>query len=399
MSEGSIVTGIDNLLQYLREHGETESVTLAASLNVSEKTIEDWANVLEKAKMVRISYKLGKMYASPIVVSESSAGETKRLTEIKKSVVEREIESQITSTNELSARLDEYSKFVTSADTLFKTKAGALKDAVDRVYKLQDEITGRYNAMKEGKAAAEKLALETEERLKGLQAQEEAIKNFNLSTGNARAVIDDIRSKIYATDESISGLIERFDKEAESERKRLSDMAESIRAESRNLAEIASGEEKQLKEYEGMAEQHRRAALRTKKSIDKERQGILDNVTKARAEADRMYDSVEKEVKRLNETLDRYKKSFGGFATLSDRLSEVKKGIAEIGREKESVSRDLDEMLKQLREAEGLDASKVNEKKKAVDSVEKRTKVTAKRLVKASGKKREVKEHIDTIAK
>ena len=174
MSEGSIVTGIDNLLQYLREHGETESVTLAASLNVSEKTIEDWANVLEKAKMVRISYKLGKMYASPVVVSESSAGETKRLTEIKKSVVEREIESQITSTNELSARLDEYSKFVTSADTLFKTKAGALKDAVDRVYKLQDEITGRYNAMKEGKAAAEKLALETEERLKGLQAQEEA---------------------------------------------------------------------------------------------------------------------------------------------------------------------------------------------------------------------------------
>lgn len=399
MSDGSIVTGIDNLLKYLKEHGETDSITLAASLNVSEKTIEDWSNVLEKAKMIHISYKLGKMYASPVLISEAAVGEEKRLTDIKKSIIERDIETQITATEELGTKIVEYSKFVSSADNIFKTKAGALKEAVDRVYKLQDEIAGRYNRIKESKEAVEKLAVETEERLKGLQSQEEEIKNFNLSTGSAQAVIDDIKSKIYASDESIKDLILRFDKETLAERKRLSSLAESIKAESKSLAEIAAGEERQLSEYESMAGQYKRSLVMTKKSLERQRQGLLDSVFKTRGEVARMYDSAEKEIKKLGEELEKSKKTYGGFASLSERLNEIRKGVAELSKEREVLGKELEEMLKQLKEAEGIDVKKLNEKKNAIDSIEKRTKVTSKRLEKATRNRRSLREKIDNIAK
>ncbi len=64
MAGQNITTSIDALMKYLSEHGETESGELAKALNVNESIIETWADVLEKAKITKITYKVGKMYVS-----------------------------------------------------------------------------------------------------------------------------------------------------------------------------------------------------------------------------------------------------------------------------------------------------------------------------------------------
>jgi hypothetical protein len=66
MADQNINTSIDDLVRYLKEHGETESSELARMLNAQESMIEMWAGVLEKAKVTKITYKGGKMYVSLI---------------------------------------------------------------------------------------------------------------------------------------------------------------------------------------------------------------------------------------------------------------------------------------------------------------------------------------------
>ena len=55
MEAQSIVTGIDAFLKYISEHGEVTSIDAATQLKVSEDTIENWAKILEKANLVKIT--------------------------------------------------------------------------------------------------------------------------------------------------------------------------------------------------------------------------------------------------------------------------------------------------------------------------------------------------------
>lgn len=61
----NVTTSIDDLVKYINEHGETDSFSLSQALGVSEAIIEVWAGALEKAKLMRVLYKRGKMYLAP----------------------------------------------------------------------------------------------------------------------------------------------------------------------------------------------------------------------------------------------------------------------------------------------------------------------------------------------
>jgi hypothetical protein len=71
IDDQSVTTSIDDLVKYLNEHGETESSELANTLGVGEGLIEAWANALEKAKIVKITYKSGRMYLAPAAKGRS----------------------------------------------------------------------------------------------------------------------------------------------------------------------------------------------------------------------------------------------------------------------------------------------------------------------------------------
>src|SRR5208337_1649342 len=100
-----ITTSIDDLVKYLKEHGETESSELANTLGVDTGIVEAWSDALEKAKIVRITYKVGKMYVS-LAGAEAGAGigEAKRTAELKKNISETEIAAQINVINQVTAK-------------------------------------------------------------------------------------------------------------------------------------------------------------------------------------------------------------------------------------------------------------------------------------------------------
>ncbi len=73
MDSETVTTSIDELVAYLKRHGETESAELAKAVKSDEKHIEEWVGALEKAGVVGVSYRMGRMYVR--VLENGKAGE------------------------------------------------------------------------------------------------------------------------------------------------------------------------------------------------------------------------------------------------------------------------------------------------------------------------------------
>jgi DNA-binding transcriptional ArsR family regulator len=70
MDGKEVKTSIDKLIDYLNEHGETDSDSLVSALKIDESTLSMWANVLEEAHVVKVEYKFAKMYMSLTIPSK-----------------------------------------------------------------------------------------------------------------------------------------------------------------------------------------------------------------------------------------------------------------------------------------------------------------------------------------
>jgi hypothetical protein len=53
------------MVDYLHEKGETDSYLLASMLEVDMNIIGKWTDALEKAQMIDVVHKHGKMFLSP----------------------------------------------------------------------------------------------------------------------------------------------------------------------------------------------------------------------------------------------------------------------------------------------------------------------------------------------
>lgn len=70
MGSPVVSTTIDKLVNYLKDHGETDSDSLLRALNINESTLSVWADALEAAHVVKIDYKFGKMFMAPFLAPE-----------------------------------------------------------------------------------------------------------------------------------------------------------------------------------------------------------------------------------------------------------------------------------------------------------------------------------------
>lgn len=396
---GDIFTGIDALVKYLNEHGETESVVAAGALAVSERTVEDWAKILEKANIVRISYKLGKMYVALTSGSKAGEKEVKQTVDIKKTILEGELLNQMNIMEKINERLDEFNKFVSGTETLFKSKAGNIKDAVDRIDRFQAEVTDNFNNMKEKKERIDNFAQSIEKEFGSLRSRAEGIESFGVDTENVKSIVDDMKTRTGTMVYEVRELLKRYDAEVKEERGRILGLSESVKKESKMLRELAAEGERELIEYGRRIGEYKKNASAVIKKAEKDRIVLLDEVAKTEGEVDRLYSAAGNEVVRLNADLEKARKEYGGFAELNDKLKEIRKLITDMSREKEEVEGEINEFSKDLKALETVDSKNVVKGVGAVDRLKKKSSRTSKRLDKAIEGTSRLRKKIEDLGK
>lgn len=399
MADQPITTSIDDLVKYLNEHGETDSSTLAAALKVSEGMIETWADVLEKAQIVKVNYKMGKMFVSPMTVTKEGVEVAKKTVEMKRGVAEAELASQINMINQVNTKLEEFRRYVAGAEGAFRTKAGQIKGAIDQIDKLTQQVDGAYKRLKEKKEFIDQLSSKLDKETAKLEEKAKSAQAISGGESDPRRAIADIRAKLEDSEARLKSLNSDVNATLEQTRSGFSQLEGSVKQEIKSLRDTLGQREKEIREYDSFVKSYKQESDSVKRQVEKERAKMLDDIAKSSDESRKVYAVAEKQIIDVKKTLADMKGQFGGFADLSDKLNGIKSSIESISRQKDELQKELEQLQEQVRAISALDSSKVAEKGVKMQQVAARVAETAKKADDINNQLEGVRKGIDEMAK
>ena len=402
MADEQITTSIDELLKYVTEHGDTESTVLIAALGISQKTLEEWADILEKANILKITYKVGKMFLSPVSQSKEAIDMAKRSAEMKELTIKEEIGTHINALDAMEKKIETFTRFVSGSERIFKNKAGDIKISLDRIDKLSDEANKNYKGLEEKKAFIDTIATKLEKELEELNKKSEEIGKLSATSETTAAINNDIRVKISAADAIINNLIAKYDETIKSQRKELTDIRDSVKEDIKNMTDSSKGMESQIDKYNKLLQEYKKDAANAKLNAEKESKKLLDDAAKMKGDVDRMISSADSEVKKLNSTLEAIKKEFGGLADINDKLNDIKKRLEESSKEKESIKKELlvlSKQLQALKSSSSKNRIKQEDKEAKLDNMAAKSEEISIKLKKHGKSMSNIEEDINNLSK
>ncbi len=402
MADEQITTSIDELLKYVTEHGDTESTVLIAALGISQKTLEEWADILEKANILKITYRVGKMFLSPVSQSKEAIDMAKRSAEMKELTIKEEIGTHINALDAMEKKIETFTRFVSGSERIFKNKAGDIKTSLDRIDKLSDEANKNYKGLEEKKAFIDTIATKLEKELEELNKKSEEIGKLSATSETTAAINNDIRVKISAADAIINNLIAKYDETIKSQRKELTDIRDSVKEDIKNMTDSSKGMESQIDKYNKLLQEYKKDAANAKLNAEKESKKLLDDAAKMKGDVDRMISSADSEVKKLNSTLEAIKKEFGGLADINDKLNDIKKRLEESSKEKESIKKELlvlSKQLQALKSSSSKNRIKQEDKEAKLDNMAAKSEEISIKLKKHGKSMSNIEEDINNLSK
>ncbi len=168
-----ITTGVDALVRLVKERQRIELEEASSVLNIPQETIEDWSRVLEEEGIVKIEYRLTRIYLVWVKPSaEEVAEETQSFMEEKKGLegeVEQFRQKAVSDASELqdlqASFADFYAKAFARIDALEKTVSplpAAKTMSEDTFSKYEEELRGMESALQDTKAGMDSIRKDIE---------------------------------------------------------------------------------------------------------------------------------------------------------------------------------------------------------------------------------------------
>lgn len=157
-----ITTGVDALVKLVKQKGKIELEEAAKSLNIAPDTLEDWARVLEEEGIVKVEYKLTKIYLVWVQPTAREVEEEKRSFEKEKKELIKEVEKttvelgpEFKKVEELSesfagvydklySRLEEFEKILSPVISTREVSEKRFEDNLKRI----SDVLSQLNEMK-----------------------------------------------------------------------------------------------------------------------------------------------------------------------------------------------------------------------------------------------------------
>ncbi|MDE1762269.1 MAG: hypothetical protein KGH59_03175 [Candidatus Micrarchaeota archaeon] len=391
-------TGIDALVEYLRMHGETEENMLAAELRVSTKVVEDWASVLERANMVRINYKVGKMYIGLLNVPKGEQETIRSTVAVKKQNAQSEIKAQANVLQAIDVRIRDLTKVVTDADALFKKNAGSIKSDLDELNRIEREAEKHFSGIKVEKDRIDKISDTVDTEMKALEEIATRVQGFSSGATQASTLAADIRNKIKSYQDSINESRVAFEKMLKQQEEQFKKMQESLHTEIKSLEEAVEKQNRQIGDSERLEKYAKLESAKLKQEAERNRAMILSNLEKTKGNINSAYPLAEGKMKGLMEKVNALKQKFGELGALNDQLASAKEELS-------SMKKEHDEMIKEIHALElqlkALDAMKKNaeEKDTRVEEVTKKVNESKGKVSALSSKVDDTHKKIEGIGK
>ena len=317
-----ISTGVDQLIKLVKDKGRVEIGAAASELSQPIRTIEDWSHVLEDEGLVRVEYKLTKIFLVWTGPSREYVAQKSEKLEKKAAGARQDIDKLLTRVEEGGQELDQMEGEI---EKLEKAPPIATADAE----KLKGELAAleeRYNASFEtalGKMAAlEKKLAAVKPKIEGSGGKQGAKgeQDFSRDLASLSKFESTLQAQLDETDsffQSFQGKLEDFRKRIEEGKsdQKISELKEE-------LASVRSLKDERLGAVEAIVDEQK--AVGEKLSAAEKKINALSEREDSVAGAKRRL----LEIRRLADDAKKQRKNVTG--QLSDTLSLVKKQISDI---------------------------------------------------------------------
>ncbi len=360
MADQQIKTGIDALVSYLNEHGETNVSVIATALGVGESAVLEWANVLEKANVIIVSHRAGRLYLAPMTSANKL---TKEVKQAERSRTMEMISSDLAAVDQISSDLDEFTKSLGNIDELFNTKYKNVKGMLDKLNgidanmaKVEKDIETRTNFIKN-------VSEKSQEQFETAQTHLANLTDFSLDTNNARAVAQELKDLLKAYEKNTSDLSKGLDLVVYQYRKNALNFSKSIKEKHRQLVEVMSYDQKQIREYERLNQDYKREQATLTRQLGSINKRVLDEIAKGKAELARQIDLSKMQINSIRPRVDEIKDDLGGLAVLDEQLIGIRGDLAALTKQRDSLLAELKKLQQTTRGGEetGEMSEKANE--------------------------------------
>ncbi|MGC8676454.1 MAG: hypothetical protein ACP5T3_02985 [Candidatus Micrarchaeia archaeon] len=368
----AITTSIDDLVKYLGDHGETDSLTLAKDLGVPETIVETWANVLEKANIVHVSYKVGRMYISKAVSTPQEEATIRQNVVAKQQVITNDIVSQTQMLNDIAARIDQFKKYMADVENVYNERAGTIKQVMDRINAYDEELNRMQSKINEGADYIAKFRGKVEQEIASINDKTALLDSLTKGTGlaDAQKLVDDMNAKLSLSRQELERSREAFEKQLEEERRHFIELDEDIRKEAKLLESFVAELKNQVADYASEMSNYSKEAQSINKQVNSEAKRLLDEAAKAEQEAKGIYAAAQKDASSLSATLVDIKNKFPEIAKLEDTLTDIKRDMADAEAEKDMLSKELAEMQQQLEALKAMGEGELGKKSETLINME-----------------------------
>jgi chromosome segregation ATPase len=407
-------TSIDTLLELLKVKGKYELNSVAVALNIDPRIVENWAKVLENGSLIKISYKVGKMYLEPLNLMPEQQQDLKTRTDVTKFILEEDLAIERISLEKFSKNIEELNKSIGSMSKVYKSKMPDIERILADVDKAYAPLQAKKKGMDLLKDEAEKDFLEINKTAELLFNKLNAFSPKQLGTtvndrlAQLNSVLQSISEAQKAMKETeineakfFKTITTEIDVQVKEFKRQIvlskSNMDQTLRTNSRQLAEIT----KIMKDQVAVATQvskeldnYRKDFERARHDLDVLKGDFADRYAKIRQEMEKDIKNVETESKRVYDGVKTIKDSFGALSNYDDEIRKWRTNMNDMSREVINTRTEIIKLTTQLNALQTNKDLQIEAKAKALDVL---TKEGKKSKDKVSKIKSVLKETADEI--
>lgn len=395
-------TSIDRLLEMLKVKGRSELNSIAVTLDVDPRIIENWAKVLENGHLVRITYEVGKMYLEPVNLQPEQQRDLKTKEDFTKFILQEDIAIERISLEKFSKNIEELNNTITNISKVYQTKLPNVRKILDEVDKAYEPLETKRKNMSKIKDEADKDFQEINRKANELYGKIDSFSSKRLSIdmnerlAQLNGVLQSITEAEGAMKESEADKVKFFKSIGDQINEQVKEFKTKL-AESRyGIEKMLATNTKQLSELTKDIKEH----LKYTQRLSKEMEDYRKELGKARHDLDvlksdfsdryaKIKQGMEGDIKIINSESDRMdsavksiKDSFGDLSKYDDEIRRWKSNMEAMAHEITMTRAGIIKLETQLNAIDSNKNMPIESKAKAIEELTKEGKDTKEKTAK-----------------
>lgn len=407
-------TSIDALLELLRTKGKMELNSIAMTLSIDPRIVENWAKVLESGNLIRINYEVGKMYLEPLNLSTDATANLSSKTDLTKFILEEDLAVERISLDKFAKNIDQLNVTIAGIEKAYQQKMPDVHKILGEIDKAYEPVEAKKRSIEKIKQDAEIQYQDVNKRISELSTklisfsptQTEADINEKMTKLNQiLESIDDAQRVITETELNKDKFFDSMQMEIDTQVRELRGQLEKSRG---NIDQNIKANGRQLNDLVKSIKEQAATARKTSKEVDnfkKEFEGAKRNLDTLNIEfADRyakIMEGIEKDSRILNAqsklveaSIKSIKQNMGDISTLDEQIHRWKKSMNDMAREITMTRTEILKLTNQLNILESNKSLSVEKKSKMAEDLTKEGKANKDRVQRIKNTIKETAEDI-----